>query len=162
MYCPNCAAPIDGVKYCRACGTNVSLVPKALTGQLGQLSAGEEAKPPQGQGESEPGSIESAASSFFSGVGMLLVALAVWRFFPSGAIWWFWLLIPAFAGIGRGVGQYLKIKEYERRQLQAPPPAPFLSGAYQAPPVQQLPTPDTGSLGSVTEHTTRHLEGTER
>jgi hypothetical protein len=33
MYCPQCANPVDGTKFCRSCGANVSLVPQALAGQ---------------------------------------------------------------------------------------------------------------------------------
>ena len=35
MFCPKCAAQnIDGAKFCRVCGANISLVPAALSGQL--------------------------------------------------------------------------------------------------------------------------------
>ena len=42
MYCPNCAATIDGVKFCRSCGSNVSLVPQAMSGQLPQSDDAED------------------------------------------------------------------------------------------------------------------------
>jgi len=35
MYCPRCAAQnLEGVKFCRACGTNIETVALALAGQL--------------------------------------------------------------------------------------------------------------------------------
>ena len=83
MYCPNCAAPIDGVKFCRSCGSNVSLVPQAMSGQLPQS---DDAKDKWRQGhhhlglgaspslEEEP-SIERAISCFFSGIGFLVAAM---------------------------------------------------------------------------------------
>ncbi len=37
MYCPKCGAQnAEDVKYCRVCGVNLSLVPKALSGELPQ------------------------------------------------------------------------------------------------------------------------------
>ncbi len=44
MYCPKCGTNnIDNASFCRACGTNLSLVPQALTGHL--------PAPPAGHGE---------------------------------------------------------------------------------------------------------------
>src|SRR5262245_30690248 len=45
MYCPQCAAPIDGLKFCRSCGTNVSLVSQAITGRLPESRADESPSP---------------------------------------------------------------------------------------------------------------------
>jgi hypothetical protein len=167
MYCPNCAAPIDGVKFCRSCGSNVSLVPQAMSGQLPQSEADKGklhfgahhvAHPHKKQ---EP-SIEGAATSFFTGVGLLIAAIAILLFGPAGNAWWWSFLIPAFAFIGGGIGGYLKWKEYQRKQtlIERPGNQP---GAYQsfpqAIPVQAAPT--TSELvkpSSVAEHTTRHLE----
>ena len=82
MYCPNCAAPIDGAKFCRSCGSNVSLVPQAMAGQLPQSDDGED-KRHRGRhhrdhrhGKKEP-SIEKAATNFFSGIGFLLAAMFI-------------------------------------------------------------------------------------
>ena len=37
MFCPKCAAQnADDAKFCRACGTDISLVPQAVTGQLAE------------------------------------------------------------------------------------------------------------------------------
>ncbi len=170
MYCPNCAAPIDGVKFCRSCGTNVSLVPQALTGQLPAPVAVEEdwhtrhGRRGRRRGNRPP-TIEGAANNFFIGLGFLFVSLAVSQYAPAGHIWWFWLLIPAFSCMGAGVGQYLKLKELARQQqFPAPqyPPANF--PAAPAAPAARLEAPSaptTSELAtpvSVTEHTTRHLE----
>ena len=74
MYCPNCATPITGTKFCRTCGANVSQVSQALTGQL----------PAQGLSKAEkPPSIERAAGSFFSGLAFILVSFSVF-FFRAG------------------------------------------------------------------------------
>jgi hypothetical protein len=121
MYCPNCAAPIDGVKFGRRCGANVSLAPQALTGQLPALTPAN-ATPPvaytagqlYGQTRRErnnkPPNIEAAVTSAFWGIGMFIAALAIGRFMPGGAYWWFWMLIPAFGAMGHGVSEYLRFR----------------------------------------------------
>lgn len=154
MYCPACAAPIDGMRYCRACGANVSLIPQALSGQLPATPA-TPATPSSVQGgrERREGlpSVESISKSLFSGVGMFFVALLVWRFFPGGSFWWFWLLIPAFASIGKGIGKYWQLQREERRS--------FDGRMERLPAVgREMPTGrfEPGQ-GSVTEQTTRHL-----
>jgi len=152
MYCPSCAAPIDGMRYCRSCGANVSLVSQSLGGAVpaglappAPVKGGREggAIPP-------PPSVESIASSLFSGIGMLLVALAVWRFFPGGFVWWFWLLIPAFGAIGKGVGRYWQLRRLEARPAGPRVPPPVVSQMVVPPPIPS-------SEGSVTEQTTRRL-----
>jgi hypothetical protein len=172
MYCPKCANPIDDAqKFCRSCGANVSLVPQALTGQL------PEAVPERRHGrhrhplhDKKTPTLEGAVSTFFSGIGFLLVSLAVSRYAPAGHIWWFWLLLPAFSLIGSGVGQYLKLKNAEREPQHAfsssSPPVNFPPPSPQQLPIANLPVanlsaPTTSELikpSSVTEHTTRHLE----
>src|SRR5262244_2599506 len=83
MYCPNCAAQIEETqKYCRSCGTNMSLVSQALEGQspskfrvgIHQVHSGrlrerrrEDRKTP---------SIEGAVRSFFTGLGFVFVSFA--------------------------------------------------------------------------------------
>ncbi len=122
MYCPNCAAPIDGVKFCRSCGSNVSLVPQAMSGQLPQSEASE--------GELHLGvhhlgrhhrrkkelSVDHAMTELFTGIGFVIAAIAVLIYVPSGVFWWWSFLIPAFAVIGAGVGKYLRWREEQRKQ----------------------------------------------
>ncbi len=169
MYCPQCATPIDGTqKFCRSCGANVSLVPQALTGQLPQPQPTADVHIGHGHHRrAKPISIDQAASSFFTGLGFFFVAFAVRYFAPAGQLWWFWLLIPAFATMGSGIGTYLKWKEQQRAQQQAMPPAPFPAQVPNAmaspPPAAEIPAaPTTSNLAtppSVTEHTTKHLSG---
>lgn len=161
MYCPNCAAPIDGVKFCRSCGSNVSLIPQAMSGQLPQ-SDDAEGKRRSGHhhGKKEP-SIERATTKFFSGIGFLLAALYVCFYFPAGFTWGWAFLFPAFALLGEGVGQYLRLKEQERRQTSFNQPVvyqePAQAAALSAPTTSELVKPP-----SVTEHTTRHLESSRQ
>jgi len=170
MYCPNCAAPIDGSKFCRSCGANVSLVPQALTGQLPQAAEAEDDRRGhrRRRGRKEP-SIEKAATSFFTGIGFLLAALFVSFRFPGGFTWGWAFLFPAFALMGEGVGQYLRLKEQQRQQPALNQPANSQVN-YQAPirqpaHVPTLSAPTTSELAppsSVTEHTTRHLESSRQ
>ncbi|MFM8393827.1 MAG: zinc ribbon domain-containing protein [Acidobacteriota bacterium] len=155
MYCPKCAAPIEGGKFCRACGANVSLIPQALTGRLASSEptvAGKSGKSP---------SVEAAASSFFSGIGLFIASFAVLSFAPAGRIWWFWLLIPAFASLGRGVGEYLRYRDQQRTRKVVDAPVVPAGNEAALPPVSS--TPVTGSIpGSVIEETTRHLDPAAR
>lgn len=169
MYCPNCAAPIDGAKFCRSCGANVSLVPQALTGQLPAAAEAEDGRRRRHRHTRKEPSIEKAAGSFFTGIGFLLAALFVCFRFPGGFTWGWAFLFPAFAMIGEGVGQYLRLKEQQRQQPALNQPANS-QAHYQAPirqpaHVPTLSAPTTSELvppSSVTEHTTRHLESSRQ
>lgn len=158
MYCPNCASPIDGVRFCRSCGANVSLVSQALSGQL--APAGDRS----GDGKSgRSPSIEAAASSFFSGIGLFIAAFGALSFAPAGRLWWFWILIPAFGSMGHGIGQYLRYREQLR--LRSGPPNLF---SPQVPDTGQLPVsaPEMATLpgspsipkASIVEQTTLNLD----
>jgi hypothetical protein len=146
----------------------VSLIPQALKGELPKS---DDSKAEWGwgahnwdrdwdrrrhrHGKREP-SVESAVTSFFTGIGFIFVALAVLLYAPAGANWWWAFLIPAFATIGQGVGQYLRWKELQRQQIS--PVQPVVYSAPAQPPTLSAPT--TSELvkpPSVTEHTTKHL-----
>ncbi|MCI0337004.1 MAG: zinc ribbon domain-containing protein [Acidobacteria bacterium] len=160
MYCPNCATPIDGVKFCRSCGANVSLVPQALTGRL----TAEQDEGPLGRHgryrRTRQSTIEGAATTFFTGIGFLIASCAVLFWFPGGFTWGWAFLIPAFACIGGGIGQYMHLREQQRKQQ--------IPASYSIPPavrpdarVPEISAPITTELtspSSVTEHTTKHLE----
>jgi hypothetical protein len=165
MYCPSCAAPIDGSKFCRSCGANVSLIPQALSGQLPQAeSADRRQRRRRHHGKKEP-SVETAASTFFRGIGFIFAALAVMRFFPSGIFWGWSLFIPGFACIGDGIGHYLRWKELRREKQQFNPPVNYQTPVQPAQPVAEISAPTTSELrdpSSITEHTTRHLDASQR
>ena len=155
MYCPNCAASIDNVKYCRSCGANVSLVPQALTGKI---SGPEGQTLKDGRRHRSPATLENAIKSFFIGIAFLIIAGAVLRFAPAGGIWWFWMLLPAFAMIGEGIAKYLRWRSETEQEAAA------ASALTAQEPAQQLSAPATSSLeeppqpSSVVEHTTYHLK----
>lgn len=178
MYCPKCAAPIDGVRFCRQCGANVSLVPQALTGQLQPTPTAPANYQPtqhpmqQARRERPAPTVQSAAHHFFRGISFFFVSLACFAFAPAGRIWWFWLLIPAFMGIGNAVGQYLQLQRADNQSLPPTEAHTFEAQAFQVaqPALFNQPVPTTSELKlpaaaqpvaqpvSVTEHTTALLD----
>jgi hypothetical protein len=167
MYCPNCAATIDGVKFCRSCGSNVSLVPQAMSGQLPQSDDAKDRWRERHHhwghhrhSKREP-SIERAISCFFSGIGFLLAAMFVVFLSPSGFQWGWAFLFPAFGLFGAGVGQYLQLKEQQRQQRSLNQPGARPAADQPSGQSPMLSAPTTSELikpPGVTEHTTRRLE----
>ena len=161
MFCPKCASQnVEGAHFCRSCGANISLVPQALTGQL-PVAANEEStrRGRRGRPEKQP-TFDEGLRNVVMGFGFIAVAIALALFGRSiGAqVWWFWMLIPAFAMMGKGIAEIVRAN-----QLKTPRPASPEQMPYAAPR-EVLPSSNTGELrppvASVTEGTTRHL-GTE-
>jgi hypothetical protein len=95
------------------------------------------------------------------GIGFLVLAAALALFGSEmGAkAWWFWMLIPAFVLLGKGIGQIVQAKQQAKSM---PRPAAQFTPAMSAPqPAHTLPPRRTAELmptpPSVTEGTTRHL-----
>jgi hypothetical protein len=166
MYCPQCASPIDGVRFCRSCGANVSLVPQALTGQFAPAGdEGEEWRPGRRRRSRQP-SIERATTTFFVGIAFLIVSFVIMDDLPGGVAWGWSLLFPAFACIGFGVGQYLRLEQLEKQLRQQQISAPsYIPQSLQPPPMSGVSVPTTSELtspASITEDTTKHLETSRR
>jgi hypothetical protein len=160
MFCPKCAAPnADNASFCRACGANVSLVPQALSGQLSQPVPNESRKESKRRHRSEL-RIEHTFKLFSMGLAFLCVAIAL-GLSRAGTGWWFYMFIPAFLMMGSGIGHYIRIKEQDKRTLQA---GGFNQALHASQPSAEFHRRQTGELlsppASVTEGTTRHL-GTE-
>jgi hypothetical protein len=159
MFCPKCATQnLDGAKFCRSCGANVSLVPQALSGQLPEATQDEDERHDRKRhGRREP-SLDQVFKNAFMGIAFLLVSMAL-AFSRMGSGWWFWMLIPAFSMMGTGVAQYIRLKEREKRAF---PTGTFNQPSLHPPThVDAFPARNTGELvappPSVTEGTTRHL-----
>src|SRR5262245_62685614 len=122
MYCPQCANPIDGTKFCRSCGTNVSLVPQALAGQLpARTGEGQEWRPGSRHRSRQPAIDRGFVTTFFTGIAFLIATFVVSFRVPSGIFWGWSLLIPALACLGDAVGGYLKFRDQWRQdQISAP------------------------------------------
>ena len=170
MFCPKCATQnMDGARFCRACGADISLVPQAMSGRLPEAQAADvEAL---GQTDDSTGrrrrrhrrhreepSLEKGIKNLFTGIGFLLVTIML-AFMPIGRGWWFWMFIPAFATLGGGFAEIARAKLGQSLRSSGAAPA------VAAPPIQHVneftPRRDTSELmlppPSVTEGTTRHL-----
>jgi hypothetical protein len=155
MYCPKCATQnAEDTKFCRSCGTNLSLVPQALTGRLPEAPASGRRHRRRDLERSRPASLANGITKLFVGLGFLLVSLAL-GLSNAGRGWWFWMLIPAFASLGKGVAEIVGAKYSPHLppgvNQTAMPPAP--RGVEIPPRSDAFFTPP-----SVTEQTTRHLD----
>jgi hypothetical protein len=165
MFCPKCATQnADDARFCRGCGTDISLVPQAVSGALAErMAAAEEDTRRHGRRHRYKGygppSIERAVKNVFMGIAFVLIALAVITRMPGGFTWGYWLFLPAAAMLSKGVGMYLRLQE-ERKRLAPPAHNPMYTAALPPRPASALPPRDTGEMippPSVTEGTTRHL-----
>jgi hypothetical protein len=153
MFCPKCAAQnIEGAHFCRACGANLSLIPQALTGQLPAAPVEEFRHGRRRRRGSRPPSLDEGVRTLVMGFGFIAVAIALAIYGgPIGAsVWWFWMLIPAFAMLGKGIAEIVRANQLKSSAQIS----------YAAPP-QNLAASNTNQLRppvpSVTEGTTRHL-----
>jgi len=113
MYCPKCATQnAEDTKFCRSCGSNLSLVPQALTGRLPEAPSGRRRHRHRDRDfeHGGPAALANGITKVFMGIGFLLVSFGSFFFAPAGRIWWFWMLIPAFAMLGKGVAQIVSAK----------------------------------------------------
>lgn len=154
MFCPKCAVQnVDGASFCRACGANISLVPQALSGQLPQHTDRNIDRYFDRIRRRQP-TMEHGITRVMTGLGFLAVALCIAAFAPAGRVWWFWMLIPAFSLLGKGISEILRARD--NQTLKHLPPQLDASASYD-----KLPARNTGELRppvpSVTEGTTRHL-----
>jgi hypothetical protein len=173
MYCPKCGTQnIEDAKFCRGCGADIGLVPQALTGHLPEKRAvgyDAEGQPYDESGKRlrrhrdvpRPPRLDKAITNTFTGIGFILVALSVLLFFPSGRIWWFWMLIPAFTTLGGGIAEYVRYKQSKGEEIRLPGIESRPAMPPQPARVSALPPRNTSELvppPSVTEGTTRHLD----
>src|SRR5687768_14235434 len=164
MFCPKCATQnVEGSKFCRSCGTDISLVPQLMTGALAErLAAVEESRRGGGvRDDKDAVTIERAIRHLFMGIAFFFIAFAVKTWAPAGNIWWFWMFLPAAGLLADGVGTYLRLAS--EGKPHAPPP-PYTPAQTTVPPPPRhagsLSPADTGEMvppPSVTEGTTRHL-----
>ena len=159
MYCPKCGAQnIDEAKFCRTCGTDLRLVSQALTGHLPEVRVtGPDEASECCEPEKDQPKMTREISTGIMGVGFLIIALLLWF---SGVGWGIWLLIPAFAMMGKGVAALVAVKHQRRLPPMARPTAmPAASRATK-------PLPDNSSdiipPPSVTERTTRVFDPTAK
>lgn len=157
MFCPKCATQnVEGAHFCRSCGANISLIPQALTGQLPVPAADDSTRRGRRKHRHHEPSLDEGIRNLMMGLGFVAVALALGFFGRLGAqFWWFWLLLPAFAMLGRGISEIVRARQLKTSTSTTQPRL-----TYVAPP-ESLPASKTAELrppvASVTEGTTRHL-----
>lgn len=160
---------MDGARFCRACGADISLVPQAMSGtltlekqatDLDDFSQEHEPIRRRRRRHRDEQGIEKVIKPIFMGLGFLIAAIVL-AFVPMGRGWWFWMFIPAFAMLGGGVAEIVRMKIEQRQLSSERAPARAVS---PDPRAAELPARSTSELmpppPSVTEGTTRHL-GTE-
>ena len=95
-------------------------------------------------------------------IAFLIISVMIARFMPGGRFWWFWMLIPALACAGEGLGQLMRLQREKALGAERAKPRLPASSVDQS---AYLPPRDTAEMmmppPSITEHTTRHL-GVER
>jgi zinc ribbon protein len=160
MYCPNCAAQNnDGVSYCRACGTNLSLISRAITGKIpgyaGRRGHRDERRRPPDFGH--------GLMKLFGGMGFIVAAIAL-AVSGMGQGWWFWLFIPAFAGLGKGLAEMIMARDAQKKALATPTTTPTTAPQPARVTGELPPQPDFSRMPqpSITEDTTRHLDAVRR
>ena len=157
MYCPKCATQnAEDTKFCRSCGSNLSLVPQALTGRLPEAPSGRRRHRNRERNHDRggPANLANGITKLFVGLGFLLVSLAL-GLSSVGRGWWFWMLIPAFASLGKGVAEIVSAKySPSLTQGMSQPAMPPASRPGELPPRNEVLFPPP----SVTEQTTRQLD----
>ena len=147
MFCPKCATQnLDGASFCRGCGANISLVPQALTGQLARPEDDTPVLHERGHRRRRRElTLDEAFKNVFLGIAFFVIAIVLSR--TIGQFWWFWMLLPAFSLMGRGIAQYIRIRDRQKQHQPHLPSSPVRHTEQLMPP----------HVPSVTEGTTRHL-----
>lgn len=157
MFCPKCATQnVEGVSFCRSCGANISLVSQALTGQLPSAPAKDSSDWDSRRKRRREPSLDSGIRHFMMGLAFMIISVLVGKYSPGGWTWWYWMLIPAFTLLGKGISEIVRVQQ---AKTAAPAFEPPQMSAGTRP--TSLPVERTGKLmapvPSVTEGTTRHL-----
>ena len=157
MFCPKCATQnVDGASFCRSCGANISLIPQALSGQLPTAPANDFFDRASRRRRRKEPSLDEGIRHLFMGIAFVIVSILIGKYSPGGWTWWYWMLIPAFTFLGRGISDIVRVKQAKTETPMLGQPQ--MNAGARLP---SLPVARTGELmtpvPSVTEGTTRHL-----
>jgi hypothetical protein len=171
MYCPRCAAQnLEGVKFCRACGTNIETVALALAGQL---------DPARVPGDHAPDSVAARtglekkraglkkivrAAGLLGSSALVGAALALFSHEEDWIVLWMifagWMaclgMISLTSGVAALIDSRLTLKtERATSELVGPNPS---AGLIEGQAASVTPgTPELSLPPSVTEYTTKTL-----
>ncbi len=174
MFCPKCGIenPETG-KFCRSCGTDLGNVSAALSGNLpaSLTDAGVAHIHHEAKRRNDPNEVYAdSIRSIISGIGFLIVAIALLvTGVAGGETWWWAMLFPAFTLLAKGISAYMKYGKMQKSQAAFSPAYGNVIGQPRPnaslPPLQtEYVSPEsrykTGDLipPSVTDSTTKHLE----
>lgn len=177
MFCPKCGIknPDDG-KFCRSCGVDLGNVSAAMSGKKSTpfsdfgMDCGTESGNTSRRHNNPAEVYGDAIKSIISGIGFLVVSMALlFTGVAGGKAWWWAMLFPAFTFLAKGISDLLKSRKMESSRPSFVSPERNTLG--QAPIAHSLPStqadyisPDprykTGDLvpPSVTDGTTKLLE----
>lgn len=154
MFCPQCGEKnAEDIKFCRACGANISLVPMAINGTLPAPSS----ELLRDLSSLKHKSLEKAITSGAVGLAFVVIAFLIPYFMPAGNIWWFFMFIPAFAILGASLSEYLRYRSLKQQEEAATTVRRELP--HTDPPLNLNPGDTTNAVPahSVTESTTRRI-----
>lgn len=166
MYCPKCGVHnLEDAKFCRACGADIHLVPRALTGRMPEGVLGVEELERNGRKErkdksKQPPTLEKGLENVFCGIAFFIIFMLGLFYLKGAFMLWVWFIIPALTCVGEGIGQIIRSRG---TQAALPPSEDFRgASALHASRARELPpAADTSEIkfppASITESTTRHL-----
>jgi hypothetical protein len=165
VYCPKCAGQnAEDSKFCRVCGTDLSLIAEAMTGRL--RGSTKTRKVRRGGDSARPQGLQKAIVNGFMGLGFIVVGLSLML---TGEEWGVYMFIPGFIMLGKGVSIFLaqrlsqpatsdlsasNIDRQTPRTGELTPPPGYVNAPASQPTYRDLPS----SPPSVTEGTTRIMD----
>ena len=170
MYCPRCATPnLEGVKFCRACGTNLVTVALALEEQSSPLT--KQDPPPDKIQDDWLSKRRYGMKKIVEGTGLISAstllgaALGVFSHEPHWIIIWFvmvgWMAVIGVMALAYGIGSLLESRFIRRELMRPETQLPVLTTRTNDPFSAPITSPKL-SAPSVTDNTTELLNSPDQ